>query len=316
MYAHDLNDLFYFVAVVRNRGFSAASRETGIEKTRLSRRVAGLEKRLGVRLLQRSTRSIGLTEAGERFYERCQATVEEAEAAYESVANLRGEPVGNVRMSCPLILAQTYLAPILPGYLASHPKVNLVIEPTDREVDLIEERFDLALLARPDASGMSGVVLKNLGSAQRILVASPYFLDHAGRPASLEELPRFATLGRSADVRDGRVRWDLTGPSGEAGVLNHLPRLQTNDLRLQFETAISGLGIALLPEPIVAASIASGSLEHVLPGWSATPNALCLAYPSPRGVLPSVRSVLDYFSEHLPAVIRDRSVVADALRSA
>ena len=81
MYAHDLNDLFYFVAVVRNRGFSAASRETGIEKTRLSRRVAGLEKRLGVRLLQRSTRSIGLTEAGERFYERCQATVEEAEAA-------------------------------------------------------------------------------------------------------------------------------------------------------------------------------------------------------------------------------------------
>ena len=121
---HDLNDLLYFVSVVKYNGFSAAARATHIEKTRLSRRIAELEKRLGVRLLHRSTRRISLTEAGERFYERCVATVEEAEAAYESVENLRKEPMGTVRMSCPLVLAQTYLAPILPGYMAAHPMIR------------------------------------------------------------------------------------------------------------------------------------------------------------------------------------------------
>jgi DNA-binding transcriptional LysR family regulator len=309
----DLNELFYFVAVVRHRGFSAAARATGIEKTRLSRRLAELEQRLGVRLLQRSTRSLSLTEAGERFYERCMATVEEAEAAYESIDNLRKEPVGTVRMSCPLVLAQTYLAPILPGFLASHPKVNLVIEPTDREVDLIEERFDLALLAHPRMDTMARVVVRRLGSARRILVASPTFLATVGRPNDPNALSGFATLGRSVDVRDGMVRWELSTPSGATCTVNHSPRLQTNDLRLQFEAVIGGIGIGLLPEPILATSITSGLLEHILPAWSATPNEICLAYPSPRGILPSVRSVLDYLSTHLPAVIQERSAVADSV---
>lgn len=315
MNSTDLNELFYFVAVVRHQGFSAAARATGIEKTRLSRRVAGLEKKLNTRLLQRSTRSIALTEAGERFFERCVATLEEAEAAYESIANLHKEPVGTVRMSCPLVLAQTYLASILPGFMNTHPKVNLVIEPSDRNVDLIEERFDLALMARPEIGTMAGVVVRKLGIARRILVASPSFLDRAERPSVPDDLQRLATLGRSVDVRDGKVRWELVNQNGQPCVINHSPRLQTNDLRLQLETAISGIGIALLPEPIVSASVKSKLLEHVLPDWFAPSNLLCLAYPSPRGILPSVRSVIDYLSEKLPAIIQERSVVADTRSS-
>ncbi|NVO08135.1 MAG: LysR family transcriptional regulator, partial [Rhodoferax sp.] len=308
----DLNELFYFVAVVRHRGFSAASRATGIEKTRLSRRVAELERKLKTRLLQRTTRSIALTEAGERFFERCVATIEEAEAAYECIASLHKEPVGTVRMSCPLVLAQTYLPSILPGFMDTHQKDNLVIDLSDRDVDLIDERYDLALFSRPDIGSMPGIVVRKLGSARRILVASPSFLDRAVRPTVPDNLEFLATFGRSVDVRDSKVRWELASRNGQQCVIKLSPRLQTNDLRLQFESAINGIGIALLPEPIVAASIKSKLLEHVLPDWFAPSNQLCLAYPSPRGILPSVRSVIEYFTENLPAIIQERSAVTDA----
>ncbi|MBS1130724.1 MAG: transcriptional regulator [Proteobacteria bacterium] len=315
MTSPDLNDLLYFVSVVRHRGFSAAARVTGIEKSRLSRRVAELETHIGVRLLQRSTRRIGLTEAGEQFYERCLAVVEEAEAAYESMANLRIEPVGSVRMTCPPVLAQTYLAPLLPAYLASHPKVNLYIEPTDREVDLVEERFDLALLARPKIDAVAGIVVRSFGSARRILVAAPGYLHEAGKPETPDEIPRFNTLGMASNVREGTVHWEMSSAEGVMHSVSHIPRLQTNDLRLQLEATIGGAGIALLPEPIAAISIKKGLLEHLLPTWSASSNLLCLAYPAPRGMLPSVRSVLDFLLLHLPAVIRERSVIADTTQA-
>jgi DNA-binding transcriptional LysR family regulator len=303
----------FFVSVVRNRGFSAAARVTGIEKTRLSRRVAELERQLGVRLVQRTTRRIGLTEAGEQFYERCLAAVEEAEAAYESMANLRKEPVGTVRMTCPSVLAQTFLAPLLPAYLACHPKVNLHIEPTDRQVDLIEERFDLALLASPRIDDMAGVVVRGFGNAKRVLVAAPRYLNSTGKPATPDEIPLFASLGRVSEVRDGKVRWEMSDQAGATCSVSHVPRLQTNDLRLQLEAAIGGGGIALMPEPIVAAAIREGLLERVLPAWSAPSNRLCLAYPAPRGMLPSVRSLIDYLVEYLPKVLAESGVISDAI---
>ena len=113
----DLNDIYFFASVVQYCGFSAAARTIGVEKTRLSRRIAALEKRLGVRLLQRTTRALALTEAGQRFFERCAATVEGAQAAYDSVAELRREPAGLVRLSSPVLLTQRCLAHALPGYM-------------------------------------------------------------------------------------------------------------------------------------------------------------------------------------------------------
>lgn len=304
----DLNDLYFFASVVQHNGFSAAARATGIEKTRLSRRVAELEKRMGVRLLQRTTRSLVLTEAGERFYLRCVAVVEESRAAYESIAALQREPSGTIRVSCPLVLAQSYLAPILPGYLASHPKVNVVIEATDRDVNVIDERFDLALQAQPQIEGSVGLVAKMLGTARRILVASPAYLERNGRPETPEALAGLATLSRLADVFEGRARWDLSSATAGKLVVSHTPRLLSNDLRLQLEAATHGIGIALLPEPIVAASVRRGLLEHVLPEWTAAIHLIHMLYPSPRGMLPSVRSLIDYLMIHLPASIRERSV--------
>lgn len=307
----DLNDLYFFASVVKHNGFSAASRATGIEKTRLSRRVADLEKRLGIRLLQRSTRNIALTEAGERFYARCVAAVEGANAAYESVAELKKEPSGTVRVSCPPVLAQSYLAPILPGYMASYPKVNLIIESTDREVNLIEERFDLALRARPQIDDAAGLVAKNVGGARRILVASPAYIAQNGCPETPEDLSKLDTLCRMVDIFDGKGRWELASSSFEKATVHHAPRLISNDVRLQLEAATHGIGIALLPEPIVAESIRNGQLRHIFKQWAASANIVHLLYPSPRGMLPSVRSLIDYLMIYLPASIQERSVVAD-----
>nr|WP_242522974.1 LysR substrate-binding domain-containing protein [Thiocystis minor] len=306
--------MVYFASVVEHHGFSAAARATGVEKTRLSRRVAALEQRLGVRLLQRSTRSLALTEAGQRFYDHCVAAVEGARVAYESIAELRREPVGTVRMSCAPVMAQSYLAPILPGFLAQHPKVNLILDATDREVNLIEERVDLVLRSRPEIEDSSGLVARPLVSAQRLLVASPAYLGTIDPPSGPRALSGCETLGRPLDLFEGQVRWELNGPGAETVVVQIAPRLVANDLRLLLEAAIHGIGIALLPEPIVAAAIRTGLLAQVLPDWTATTHRIYLLYPSPRGMLPSVRSLIDYLLVHLPASIQERGVDVDAVR--
>jgi len=306
----DLNDLYFFAAVVRHNGFTAAARATGVEKTRLSRRVAELEHRLGLRLLQRSTRSIALTEAGERFYTRCVAAVESAEAAYDSVAELQREPAGTVRLACPVVMAQSYLAPILPGYLARHPKVKVLVEASDRAVNLIEERFDLALRARPRMDDEPGLVAKALGTARVILVASPAFLDVHGRPQHPQDLVGLDVMSHIHDLHDGIAHWSLKDSSGRSELVKALPRLVTSDFRVQLEAAVHGIGIALLPEPIVSGALHRAQLEHVLQDWAAAGNMLHLVYPTPRGMLPAVRSLIDYLMIHLPAKIHESQAIA------
>lgn len=311
----DFNDLVYFASVVEHHGFSAAARATGVEKTRLSRRLAALEQRLGVRLLQRSTRSLALTEAGQRFHVHCLAAVESARVAYESMADLRREPAGTVRMSCAPVMAQSYLAPILPGFLAQYPKVNLILDATDREVNLIEERLDLVLRSRLEIEDSTGLVARPLVSARRILVASPAYLGKIDPPSEPRALSGCDTLGRPLELFEGQARWELNGPGAEAVVVQISPRLVANDLRLLLEAAIHGIGIALLPEPIVATAIRTGLLTQVLPDWTTATHHIYLLYPSPRGMLPSVRSLIDYLLVHLPASIQECGVDVDAVRS-
>src|SRR5579862_1906415 len=185
----DLNNIYFFASVVQYGGFSAAARAIGVEKSRLSRRISALEKRLGVRLLQRTTRALALTEAGQRFFGRCVATVEGAQAAYDSVAELRREPAGLVRLSSPVLLTQRCLAHALPGYMTLHPRVSIFVEPTDRTINVIEERFDIAIRAKPVIEDVAGLVAKTLGHSRRVLVASTAFLAHYGRPENPDDLP-------------------------------------------------------------------------------------------------------------------------------
>ena len=304
----DLNDLYFFASVVQYGGFTAAARTIGVEKTRLSRRIAALEKRLGVRLLQRTTRAMALTEAGQRFYDRCLATVEGAQAAFDSVAELRREPAGLVRLSSPVLLTQRCLAHALPGYMAKHPKVSVFIEPTDRTVNVIEERFDIVIRAKPVIEDVAGLVAKTLGNSQRVMVVSRNFLDQYGRPETPADLPKFNTVASTDDIFDGGARWTLTNLDNRTQQIELKPRLVTSDLRVRLQAAVSGIGIALLPEQVVASPLREGLVERVLPEWSGAKNILHLVYPTPRGMLPSVRSLIDYLLIHVSAWLQEKSI--------
>jgi DNA-binding transcriptional LysR family regulator len=304
----DLNDIYFFASVVQHGGFSAAARIIGVDKTRLSRRIAALEKRLGVRLLQRTTRALALTEAGRRFFERCVATVEGAQAAYDSVAELRREPAGLVRLSSPVLLTQRCLAHALPGYMRLNPKVSVFVEATDRHVNVIEERFDIAIRAKPEIEDVAGLVGKTLGDSRRVLVVSPAFLDHYGCPENPADLPKFNTVASTDDIFDSGARWNLTDPDSRTQHIEFKPRLVTSDLRVRLQAAIRGIGIALLPEQVVASPLKDGLVNRVLPEWSGAKNILHLVYPTPREMLPSVRSLIDYLLIHVPAWLQERSI--------
>ena len=304
----DLNDIYFFASVVQHGGFSAAARRIGVEKTRLSRRIAALEKRLGVRLLQRTTRALALTDAGQRFFERSVAAVEGAQAAFDSVAELRREPAGVVRLSSPALLAQRCLAHALPGYMTMHPKVSVFVEATDRTVNVIEERFDIAIRALPVIEDVAGLVAKTLGHSQRVLIASSGFLEHYGRPNNPADLPKFNTVASTDDIFDNGARWTVTNRGTRTQQIELRPRLVTSDLRTRLQAAIRGIGIALLPEQAVSAPLKQGLIERVLPEWSAANNILHLVYPTPRGMLPSVRSLIDYLLIHVPAWLQERTI--------
>ncbi|MFL6693764.1 MAG: LysR family transcriptional regulator, partial [Ramlibacter sp.] len=199
----DLNDMLYFAEVVDQGGFASAGRTLGIPKSRLSRRVAELEARLGVRLLQRTTRKLSLTEAGQLYHRHCVAMREQAEAAEEAVALVHDEPRGSVRITVPVTLAQTTIGPLVPGFLRRHPEVRLDMQVTNRVVDVVQEGVDIALRVRPTLDDSGSLVVKSFGPTEALLLASPALLDRQGHPKAVEDLATLSTVSMSAI--DGRA---------------------------------------------------------------------------------------------------------------
>ncbi|KRE90609.1 LysR family transcriptional regulator [Frateuria sp. Soil773] len=298
----DLNDLYFFAAVVEHGGFSAAGRALGIPKSRLSKRIAQLEERLGVRLLQRTTRRFVVTEVGERFYGHCRAVLEEARAAQEAVDELRAEPRGVVRMSCPVSLTQTIVAHVLPDFMAMYPKVQVRVLSSNRRVDLVGEGFDLAIRVRSKLDTDANMVMRTFGLSRVLAVASPGLLDGVGRPRVPADLARLPAL--SMQEHEGAQVWELTGADGERTSVEMTARLITGDFAILLESARRGLGVTLLPEFVCAPAITRGELEVVLPDWSAPDGTMHFVYPSRRGMLPGVRALVDFLAERLPEATR------------
>ncbi|WP_423870863.1 LysR family transcriptional regulator [Bradyrhizobium sp.] len=169
----DLNDLYYFARVVEHGGFAPAGRALGLPKSTLSRRVALLEERLKSRLLQRSTRHFAMTEVGEVYYRHCVAMIAEAEAAQEAIDNTSAEPRGMIRVTCPISLMFSSVAPIISRYMAAHPQVRVQLSATNRRVDVIEEGVDVALRVRFPPLENDGLVMKRLAESRQLLVGSP-----------------------------------------------------------------------------------------------------------------------------------------------
>jgi DNA-binding transcriptional LysR family regulator len=298
----DLNDLRFFVAVVEHDGFSAAGRALGVPKSRLSKRIALLEERLGVRLLQRTTRRFAVTEVGERFHAHCRAMLEEAQAAQDVVDELRAEPRGVVRVSCPVSIAQTVIAHILPDFMAAHPKVQVRLIASNRRFDVISEGIDIAIRVRNKLDTDASLVLRSFGQSAVVLVASPAFLDQHGRPNAPADLERLPLL--SWFEHEGAQMLELIDANGASINVEMPARMISGEFAVIYEAAKRGMGVAALPEFVCAPAIVRGELEMLLPEWTMPQGIAHFVYASRRGLLPGVRAFVDFLADRLPETMR------------
>ncbi|MBV4505647.1 LysR family transcriptional regulator [Pseudomonas sp. BW13M1] len=291
----DLNDLYLYAKVVEHGGFAPAGRILGLPKSRLSRRVAKLEERLGVRLIQRSTRQFQVTEVGLEYYRHCLGMLEQAVAAEDAVERNRAEPRGIVRLASSTALLDSRLAPMLARFMAQCPVVELLVKSYNRRVDVIGEGFDLVLSVQHQPLESSELVMRRLAPSRQCLVAAPGLLAEHGRPLSPEGLQVLPSLNWGANVQD--ASWMLVGPAGAEAAVRHRPRVVSDDLAVLREAALAGVGAVLLPEEAVRDDLAAGRLVHVLDDWAPREGEVVALFPSRRGLMPAVRKLIDYLAD-------------------
>jgi DNA-binding transcriptional LysR family regulator len=296
-----LDDLKIFATVVEQNSFSGAARLLSIPKSTISKRVARLELDLGVRLLERSTRKLRITDVGNAFYEKCQVVVSGAEAAESVVEDARSDPKGIVRIAAPPSIARTMLGPVLGSFARRHPLVRLQISVLSRRVDLIEERVDVAFRVRTLLDEDPLLTLRVLGQSQSIVVASPDFISTHG-PIALETLSAFRKISASSELI--RETWRLVDKLGTHSDFSFEPHIACGDFSVVCDAAIAGLGLALLPRHICDAAIGRGALIDALIGWTSPPSTIQMVFTGRQGMLPAVRAFIDHAAENIPPLIR------------
>lgn len=306
----DLNDLFFFVQVVEEGGFAAAARKLGMPRSRLSRRIGLLEERLGLRLIQRSTRRFAVTEIGREYHAHCVAMLVEAEAAQEVIDRVRGRPQGIVRISCPTALAYFQIGDMVARFMTECPDVEVHLESTNRRVDVIREGLDMAVRVRFPPFEASDLVMRVLAESTQCLVASPDFARSLPSQLAPADLEGVQSLSWTSPQRP--QTWTLIGPDAATAVIRHKPKLVTEDMvALRFAT-LRGLGVAQFPTMLVAGDLAAGTLINLLPDWAPQSGQVQAIFPSRRGLLPSVRALLDFLARDYAALARAEQRLRDA----
>lgn len=299
----DLNDLYYYVQVVDHEGFAPAGRALGVPKSKLSRRIAALEARLGVRLIQRSTRHFSVTEVGQTYYSHCKAMLVEAQAAQEAIEVIHTDPQGIVRITCPVALLHANVEVMMVNFMIDNPRVTVHLEATNRRVDPVGEGVDIALRVRPLPIEDSDLVMRILASRSQCLVASPTLITRLGLPKMPTDLANWPSLAHG-DPQENHT-WNLVGPDDGHAALRHTPRMVTNDMAALRSAALGGLGAAQLPTMMISKALAQGALVNLLPGWAPRTDIVHAVFPSRRGLLPSVRALVDYLAESFDALDED-----------
>lgn len=299
---HDLNDLYFFVQVVDHNGFAAAARALDMPRSRLSRRIGLLEERLDVRLIQRSTRHFAVTEVGREYYRHCVAMLVEADAAQEAIERTRSEPQGIVRVSCPSSVLYFQVGEMIARFMAECPKVEVHLESTNRRVDVIQEGFDIAIRVRFPPLEESDLVMKVLAESSQRLVASPALIQGLARPLLPADLGGLPSLAWGPAHND--YEWSLTDPGGATAHIPHRPRLITEDMVSLRLAALRGVGVAQFPTMVVRRDLDAGTLVDVMPDWAPRAGIIHAVFPSRRGLLPSVRALLDFLAEEYSALSR------------
>ena len=283
-----------FAAVVDGGSFVQASDALGMSKPAVSRHVADLEQRLGVRLLQRTTRKLSLTEEGRLFYGRCKTVLADVEVAEEEITAKSIAVKGLIKVNVPVSFGLLELAPLWPDFMTQYPDVELDITLADRIVDLVEEGYDLAVrIARlPNSS----LVSRKLASTRMVLCASPGYLRQHGKPKHPSELAAHPVLAYSLLATGDQ--WDFEGPEGKVTVTVK-PIMRTNSGDTCIAAARKGKGVILQPSFMVNADLLSGALVELMPSYRSIEFGIFAIYPTRQYVAPKVRALIDFLSKAL-----------------
>jgi len=287
----NLNDLRLFAEVVERGSFTAAARCLGLQTSKLSRRVRALEEELGVRLLNRTSRSLSLTETGRRFHQHCLALLAESKAAKEMVNQTRSKPQGTVRISCPAALLSSGIAEIISRYIQDNPQVQVLVDATNRRVDVVEEGLDFAIRVRSQPLEDTDLAVRQLGFSPLVLVASPDLVKRYAAPMSIESLADWPTISMANNSE--RYVWNLVDSGGQLVSLVHRPRFATDDIASLRIAALLGVGVALLPFESVDGALQAGRLRRLLPDLATKAGLVHAIFPTRRGMVPAVRHLLD-----------------------
>ena len=305
----DLNAALVLVRVVQAGSFRAAAQALGMPKTTVSRKVSELEAQLGVRLLQRTTRRLSLTEAGLAFAEEAEVAIARLEAAQDAVAELQREPRGRLRVTTAVTIGELFLAPVLAEFLQAFPAVDVLLQLTDRPVDLVAERFDVAI--RAGELSESSLIARRIGSSTFRVVASPDYLSRHGTPQRPADLSSHACLRFTRAGMEVRPSW----PFGAGARRTEVPvggRLVSDDFVVLRTAAEQGLGIARLPGLLVHDAIQAGRLVALLDDHAPPPNPLHLLHPG-GGRLPArTRAFIDFVQPRLAQALAPGSALASA----
>lgn len=295
MNAPDLNDLMYFAQVVTHSGFAAASRQTGVPTSRLSRRIAALEQQLGVQLLQRSTRQFAVTQVGLAYYQDCKKLLDIADDAHRTVQSYQQVPQGIVRMSCPKILLDFRLSGVLSVFLQQHPRVQIQVSSEDGVQHIPIEQLDLALQIEFPPLADSQMIKRRLCAYPQVLVAAPALLAQyplLQDPQQLTDMP-------TVDETQRRHMWQLSNATQVIQWVQHTPRLITESTLSLRRAVLDGVGVGVLPYMAVFKDLREGRLQHLLPAWQPPCGAVYATFASRQGVSPATRSLLDLLSVEL-----------------
>lgn len=287
-----LNDMALFVEVVKVRSFRRAAEALGMPNSTLSRRISGLEKAIGLRLLHRTTRKIELTEAGQLYFDRCKRIVQEARLAHEELGEMVAQPSGLLRASLPVDFANIFLAPLIAEFARCYPGIRFEFDLTPRQVDLISEPVDVVI--RMGEPPDSTLIARKLCSLRRYMYASPEYLRDFGEPSHPLELMGRECLRLSAPRVD---QWALASHAETVEVTVE-GRFQLNSVGMLRRLTTLGLGIALLPEGVAAEDVNSGKLCRVLPAWEGMPISV-YALTETRLLPAKTQRFIEFIRDHL-----------------
>jgi DNA-binding transcriptional LysR family regulator len=290
----DLNDIVVFTKVVETRSFTGAAEQLGLPKSTVSRKLAQLEERLGVRLVQRTTRKLALTDVGQAYYERCARIVADLAEAEQLVTDMQATPRGRVRVTAPIDLSTQHLGTIIAEFLAAHADINVELDATDRIVDLIEDGFDVAVRFGPLPE--STLIARRLGAFGGVLCAAPSYLARRGTPAAIEELDDHDRVlftpsprTQSWTLANGTATFEFGRPA----------RFASNNVSAVRDATLAGAGIAVLSDFMVATHITHGALVKILPEWHSQATEVHAVYPARQNLPPRISLFLDHVAAAL-----------------